>query len=89
MGTTGQRKLRRPDTKASKFAVFEKDAVSELSNARKLFVKKTGGKLRDVRTAGAYKKLSAADKKRYRELNPDDFPVNEDFSLKKKTLLGA
>ena len=75
MGTTGQRKLRRPDTKASKFAVFEKDAVSELSDARKLFVKKTGGKLRDVKTAGAYKKLSAADKKRYRKLNPDDFDL--------------
>ena len=89
MGTTGQRKLRRPDTKASKFAVFEKDAVSELSDARKLFVKKTGGKLRDVRTAGAYKKLSAADKKRYKKLNPDDFPVDEDFSVNKKTLLGA
>ena len=89
MGTTGQRKLRRADTKASKFAVFEKDAVSELSDSRKLFVKKTGGKLRDVKTAGAYKKLSAADKKRYRKLNPDDFPVDEDFTLKKKTLLGA
>tara|TARA_Y100001938_G_C7888220_1_gene328491 strand:- start:103 stop:372 length:270 start_codon:yes stop_codon:yes gene_type:complete len=89
MGTTGQRKLRRPDTKASKFAVFEKDAVSELSDARKLFVKKTGGKLRDVKTAGAYKKLSAADKKRYRKLNPDDFPVDEDMSVMKKTLLGA
>ena len=63
--------------------------VNELSDARKLYVKKTGGKLRDVRTAGAYKKLSAADKKRYRKLNPDDFPVDEDFSLKKKTLLGA
>ena len=42
-----------------------------------------------MRTAGAYKKLSAADKKRYRKLNPDDFPVDEDMSVMKKTLLGA
>ena len=89
MGTTGQRKLKRPDTKASKFQVYERDPVLELSDARKIFVKKTGGKLRDVRTAGAYKKLSAADKKRYKKLNPDDFPVDEDFSVNKKTLLGA
>jgi hypothetical protein len=90
MGTTGQRKLKRPDTpRRSKFQVYEQDPVAELSDARKMFVKRTGGKLRDVRTAGAYKKLSAADKKRYRKLNPDDFPVDEDFSLKKKTLLGA
>ena len=89
MGTTGQRKLKRPDTKASKFQVYEWDPVAELTDARKIFVKKTGGKLRDVRTAGAYKKLSAADKKRYKKLNPDDFPVDEDFSVNKKTLLGA
>lgn len=89
MGTTGQRKLKRPDTKASKFQVYERDPVLELTDARKIFVKKTGGKLRDVRTAGAYKKLSAADKKRYKKLNPDDFPVDEDFSVNKKTLLGA
>ena len=89
MGTAGARKLKRPDSKGSKFQVYAKDPVAELTDARKTFVKKTGGKLRDVRTAGAYKKLSAADKKRYRKLNPDDFPVDEDFSLKKKTLLGA
>ena len=90
MGTTGQRKLKRPDTpRMSKFQVYERDPVNELSDARKTFVKKTGGKLRDVRTAGAYKKLSAADKKRYRKLNPDDFPVDEDMSVNKKTLLGA
>ena len=88
MGTTGQRKLKRPDSKGSKFRVYAKDPVAELTDARKTFVKKTGGKLRDVRTAGAYKKLSAADKKRYKKLNPDEF-IDEDFSLKKKTLLGA
>ena len=66
MGTTGQRRLKRPDRKSSGFEVYERDPVKELSDARKMFVKKTGGKLRDVRTAGAYKKLSAEDKKRYR-----------------------
>ena len=89
MGTTGQRRLKRPDRKSSGFEVYERDPVNELSDARKLYVKKTGGKLRDVRTAGAYKKLSAADKKRYRKLNPDDFPVDENMSVMKKTLLGA
>ena len=89
MGTTGQRKLRRADTKASKFARYEKDPVAELSDARKMFVKNTGRKARDVRTSKAFKNLSAADKKRYKKLNPDDFPVDEDMSVKKKTLLGA
>ena len=82
-GNDWTKKIKKTDTKASKFAVFERDPVDELSDARKMFVKNTGGKLRDVKTAGAYKKLSAADKKRYRKLNPDDFPVDEDMSVKK------
>lgn len=69
---------------------FAKDSVDDLSRARQGYVKNTGGTLRDVKTAGAYKKFSASQKKEYRRRNPQDFK-NEDkgFELSKKTLLGG
>jgi hypothetical protein len=95
-------KLRRPDTDYSnkrvslqtkdgkKFAVGPaviRDDVEALTSARKTFVEKTGGKLRNINTATNYKKLSEAEKKRYKELNPQDF--EEELKLSKKTLLGG
>ena len=38
-------------------------------------------------TATKYQKLSEAEKKRYKKLNPQDF--EEDMSVSKKTLLGG
>ena len=95
-------KLRRPDTDYSnkrvrlqtkdgkKFAVGPtviRDDVEALMSARKTFVEKTGGKLRNINTATNYQKLSEAEKKRYKKLNPQDF--EEEFKLSKKTLLGG
>ena len=96
MGTTGtmQRRLKRPDPSYVSGVsplgfgpTYEKDAVAELTDARRIFVEKTGGKLRNVKTATKYQSLSAADKKRYKKLNPQDF--EEDMSVSKKTLLGG
>lgn len=91
MGGFQQRKLKRPDTKASKFQVFERDKVLELSDARNTYVRNTGGELRDVKTSKAYKNLSASEKKRYRKLNPFDFmnEQEEEATVSKKTLLGG
>ena len=87
MGGFQQRRLKRPDRKSSGFEVYERDPVLELSDARRSFVRNTGGKLRNVKTATKYQGLSAAEKKRYKELNPQDF--EEEFKLSKKTLLGG
>ena len=95
MGTTGtmQRRLKRPDDPRNKefrglgTPTYAEDAVAELTDARRIFVEKTGGKLRNVKTATKYQSLSAADKKRYKKLNPQDF--EEDMSVSKKTLLGG
>jgi hypothetical protein len=96
MGTTGtmQRRLKRPDPSYVSGVsplgfgpTYEKDAVAELTDARRIFKEKTGGKLRNVKTATNYQKLSEAEKKRYKKLNPQDF--EEDMSVSKKTLLGG
>ena len=89
MGSVGamQRKLKTPTSpKKGGFSVYEGDKVSELTDARKTFVRRTGGKLRDVRTAGLYKSMTEEEKKRYQKLNPDEFPLG--FKLGKKSILG-
>ena len=83
MGGFQQRKLKRPDTPSNKFQVYARDPVLELSDARNTFVRKTGGKLRDIKTSTKYQKLSTSQKKRYKKLNPQDFENEE------KTLLGG
>jgi len=55
MGSTGamQRKLKTPTSpKKGGFGVLEGDKVAQLTDARKTYVRRTGGKLRDVKTAG-------------------------------------
>ena len=73
MGSVGamQRRLKKPDPnyKSGKSPLaftgtMEKDPVKELTDARKTFVRRTGGKLRDVRTAGLYKSMTEEEKKR-------------------------
>jgi|TARA_R100001082_G_scaffold91484_1_gene58099 hypothetical protein len=89
MGSTGamQRKLKTPTSDhAGGFKVFERDKVAELTDARKTFVRRTGGKLKDVKTAGLYKSMTENEKKKYKKLNPEDFPVG--YKLGKKTILG-
>ena len=89
MGSTGAmlRKLLRPTSdKKGGFRVFEGDKVAQLTDARQTFVRRTGGKLRDVRTAGVYKSMTEEEKKRYQKLNPDEFPLG--FKLGKKSILG-
>ena len=95
MGSVGamQRRLKKPDPnyKSGKSPLaftgtMEKDPVKELTDARKTFVRRTGGKLRDVRTAGLYKSMTEEEKKRYQNLNPDEFPLG--FKLGKKSILG-
>jgi IMP dehydrogenase/GMP reductase len=89
MGSVGamQRKFLKPtsDNKGG-FRYFEGDKVAELTDARKTFVRRTGGKLKDVRTAGIYKSMTEEEKKRYQKLNPDEFPLG--FKLGKKSILG-
>ena len=89
MGSPGamQRKFLKPtsDNKGG-FRYFEGDKVAELTDARQTFVRRTGGKLRDVRTAGLYKSMTEEEKKRYQKLNPDEFPLG--FKLGKKSILG-
>ena len=89
MGSTGamQRKFLKPtsDNKGG-FRYFEGDKVAELTDARQTFVRRTGGKLKDVRTAGLYKSMTEKEKKRYQKLNPDEFPLG--FKLGKKSILG-
>ena len=89
MGSPGamQRKFKTPTSpKKGGFGVFEGDKVAELTDARQTFVRRTGGKLRDVRTAGLYKSMTEEEKKRYQKLNPDEFPLG--FKLGKKSILG-
>jgi 1,2-phenylacetyl-CoA epoxidase PaaB subunit len=89
MGSVGamQRKFLKPtsDNKGG-FRYFEGDKVAELTDARKTFVRRTGGKLKDVRTAGIYKSMTEEEKKRYQKLNPNEFPLG--FKLGKKSILG-
>jgi len=95
MGTTGTmvRKLKRPDDPRNRQSrglavpTYADDDVAELTDARRIFKEKTGGKLRNIKTATKYQSLSAAEKKRYKKLNPQDF--EEDMSVSKKTLLGG
>lgn len=92
-------KLKRPDDPRNKedrgiaTPTFAKDNVDSLMRARQGYVKNTGGTLRDVTTAGAYKNFSAAQKKEYKKRNPGDFKkqkdTDKDFSLSKRTLLGG
>ena len=90
MGSTGamQRKLLKPtsDNKGG-WKIFEGDKVAQLTDARKTYVSRTGGKLRDVKTAGLYKSMTENEKKKYKKLNPKDFPVG--YKLGKKTILGT
>jgi hypothetical protein len=90
MGSPGamQRKFLKPtsDNKGG-FKVFEGDKVAELTDARKTFVRRTGGKLRNVKTAGLYKSMTEKEKKKYQKLNPEEFPVG--YKLGKKSILGA
>ena len=89
MGSPGamQRKFLKPTSnKKGGFRYFEGDKVAELTDARQTFVRRTGGKLRDVRTAGVYKSMTEEEKKRYQKLNPDEFSLG--FKLGKKSILG-
>ncbi len=89
MGSTGamQRKFLKPTSdKRGGFRYFEGDKVAQLTDARQTFVRRTGGKLKDVRTAGLYKSMTEKEKKRYQKLNPDEFPLG--FKLGKKSILG-
>ena len=52
----------------------------KLKGARDAYVKRTGGKLRSVETAGLYKDMTTLEKKRYKTLMDED---------KKQTTLGA
>ena len=95
-------KLRRPDVDYSKKNVNLKttsgqnfkmgpsiirDKPEQLTAARKIFVAKTGGKLKDVKTAGLYKKMTTTEKNKYKKLNPKEFEVG--YKLGKKSILGA
>ena len=95
-------KLRRPDVDYSKKNVTLKtkdgqsfrmgpsiirDKTEQLTAARKTFVAKTGGKLKDVKTAGAYKKMSESTQAKYKKRNPKEFPVG--YKLGKQSILGA
>ena len=66
--------------------------IERLENARKNYVKNTGGKLRDVTTAKTYQNLSESSKAKYRKRNPQDFKKedkkNAGFKLGKTSLLG-
>ena len=90
MGATGamQRKFKKPTSpKKGGSGVFVGDKVAQLTDARKIYVRRTGGKLRDVKTAGLYKSMTEEEKKRYQKLNPEEFPVG--FKLGKKSILGT
>ena len=90
MGSVGamQRKLKKPTSpKKGGFGVFEGNKVAQLTDARQAFVRRTGGKLRDVKTAGLYKSMTEKEKKRYQKLNPDEFPLG--YKLGKKSILGS
>ena len=52
----------------------------KLKGARDAYVKRTGGKLRAVETAGMYKDMTRLEKKRYQTLMDED---------KKQTTLGV
>ena len=72
-GVTPYTKLKRPDDPRNKqnrglaTPTFAKDDVDSLTRARQTYVKKTGGTLRDVTTAGAYKSFTADKKKNTEE----------------------
>ena len=70
---------------------MEKDPVKELTDARRIYVARTGKTdLTPVEKTGAFKKLSKKQKRRYYELNPQEAPAeNANFTLSKKTLLGV
>ena len=95
-------KLRRPDVDYSKKNVTLKtkdgksfrlgpsiirDKAEQLTAARKTFVAKTGGKLKNVKTAGLYKSMTRNEKNKYKKLNPKEFEVGS--KLGKKSLLGT
>ena len=68
-------------------------AINRLENARRMYVKNTGGKLKDVTTSKGYQRLSELAKKEYKKRNPQDFKkklINKKLneSLGKKSLLG-
>ena len=63
-------------------------AIERLENARKSYVKNTGGKLGDVRNAITYQNLSESSKAKYRKRNPQDFEEEKGFKLGKRSLLG-
>tara|TARA_R100001530_G_C4197745_1_gene123915 strand:+ start:108 stop:401 length:294 start_codon:yes stop_codon:yes gene_type:complete len=95
-GVTPHTKLKRPDDPRNKenrglaTPTFAKDDVDSLMRARQNYVQNTGGTLRDVTTAGAYKSFTAAQKKEYRRRNPKDFKEEEKgYKLANKTLLGG
>ena len=68
---------------------YPKIAIDRLEYARDLYVVNTGGKLRDVKTAGAYKAMSESTQAKYRKRNPKEFPVKDVGSkLSTKSLLG-
>jgi hypothetical protein len=95
-------KLKRPDVDYSKKNVTLKtkdgqsfrigpsiirDKPEQLTAARKTFVAKTGGKLKDVKTTGLYKKMTTTEKNKYKKLNPKEFEVG--YKLGKKSILGT
>tara|TARA_R100000935_G_scaffold26797_1_gene46783 strand:+ start:275 stop:565 length:291 start_codon:yes stop_codon:yes gene_type:complete len=94
-GVTPNTKLKRPDDTRTNRGIstptFAEDDVDSLMRARQGYVKNTGGTLRDVTTAGNYKKLTERQKKEYKKRNPGDFKKEKDkgFKLSSKTLLGG
>jgi len=62
-------------------------AIREVENARFNYVKNTGGKLRDVKTAGAYKQMSESTQAKYKKRNPKEFSVG--YKLGKQSILGS
>ena len=65
-------------------------AINRLENARRMYVKNTGGKLKDVTTSKGYQRLSELAKKEYKKRNPQDFEEEKKgFKLGKRSLLGA
>tara|TARA_R110000823_G_scaffold302800_1_gene424096 strand:+ start:218 stop:511 length:294 start_codon:yes stop_codon:yes gene_type:complete len=82
--------VKKPGKFSGAFQTFDDDPLDDLARARQGFVKNTGGKLGDVKNAGAYKKFTEKQKKEYRRRNPQDFKEEENvFTLGKPTLLGS
>ena len=70
---------------------MERDPVKELTDARRIYVARTGKTdLTPVEKTAAFKKFSKKQKKRYYELNPQEAPAEDaNFTLSKKTLIGV